>query len=67
MARRVELEFSDKEMGCDELGWIPRELQPDDSENACENDDVRYQRMLKVKGIKAQVLDGYAFVQEETK
>ena len=51
--RKYELEFSDIDFGCKELGWIPREVgeDPDD-------EDLAYKSFLKKKGIRANVVEG---------
>lgn len=55
--------FSDDELGCEEFGFIPRNpgRAGEDAEDACEKEDVRYERYLHGKGITARVHNGYIY------
>lgn len=56
-ATRYELLFSDIKMGHPELGWMPRGNFKD-----LDDEDLKYQRFLKSRGISARVQGGYAWV-----
>lgn len=59
--KKFLLEFSDEKFGCEELGWMSR-MEGEDPDD----EDMRYRRFLRDKGIKARVCDCCAFVTEET-
>jgi hypothetical protein len=59
---KIELSFSDTEMGNADLGWMKRKVRKN-AENASESEDHRYRMFLRKKGIFARVRDGYAYVQ----
>lgn len=59
--KRIDLMFSDIDYGCDEYGFLPkaRMMDPDD-------EDERYEKWLKKRGIDARVVDGVITVNEGT-
>jgi hypothetical protein len=63
---RIELEFSDEYMGCDELGWMPRLTRWPYDAYASEDEDAAYRRFVKKnKGIDVQVVEGYLLTKED--
>ncbi len=64
-SRRIDLLFSDITFGCEEFGFIPR-VTPEETSPGYENDDedLKYQRYLKTKGVKARVVLGTIHVEE---
>lgn len=60
---RYMLLFSDLEVGCHQLGWMPRLKKGD-----ADDEDLAYERFVrKTKGIRAKVagMRGYAIVTSE--
>jgi hypothetical protein len=62
---RYELLFSDIDMGCEELGWIERDMKALQEAYGVEDEDAAYRRFLKAKGIVARVHGGYAWVKSD--
>lgn len=62
MTKKFAILYSDVEMGVPDFGFIQRNARLQNPEDACDAEDVRFERYLAKKGIKARCVDGYIWV-----
>lgn len=64
MGKTIDLVFNDVEIGCEELGFMPRDerIFTGDDGYDVDDEDQAYRRFLKAKGVEARVLHGKIYL-----
>jgi hypothetical protein len=66
VSRKLELVYSDVEIGHPELGMMPRDERIFTGKDGydADDEDEAYQRFLKQKGVQARVVEGTVFLDD---